>query len=983
MMLLPKLFIFFILFLTSLFIFNPLVDIAHASQSGTWQKTKDNMLNNHQFPAIASLPDGKALVIGSGTSNTTSAEIYDSSNDSWKTTKSLAQNMFASTLTILIDGKILVAGSGVSQAGTTTASSQIYNPTSDTWSLAGNMIRGRSLHQSVLLQNGRVLTTGGIAGSLNLSSAEIYNPSSNQWTSIPSMSNARYGHRANTMNDGRVLVTGGGTSTSYLKSVEIYNPTTNTWTQADPMLTQRFGHTATLLPNSKVLVVGGIGSNDPLTSTEIYDPTSGNWSSAAAMHEGRLYHTATLRHDGKILVAGGISKHTQGYTITNTTEIYDPATNTWTMGPSMTTPRSYHATIELTNENVLAVGGVSDINRIRNWNNSAEVLKPGGNPVPFLDLPWDYENTRSDLNRKKLTFSDAALEINSYFDHTYPLLGAGISEPFEFLNQITLYTGEKTTREPYSRHDGYDYGSYDAQLFDGDPVLPAAPGIAEYVYDSAGGNAIFIDHGNGYQTRYYHLQGTGLITKTTGVQIQVDRSTVIGKVGSTGNHTTGPHIHIGVFQDKNGDGNFNDNVPDGATDPFGWQSTEPDPWENYSFLQNGIQKKGNKSYYLWRHKIDGLRKELSSNGGVFTIGRTKLTFSDDLNLQGALLEVQSAPSVKASDSLVSIGSTIDVILKDPLGSLITILTKPMAIRINFSDADLSRFKPGTISIYSSTDRKTWTKEKSFVDFLNKEAAAEVDHLTYFALMGERIDTVAPATTAELNGTQGEENWFRSDTQVTLSAVDNEGGLGVNNTQYKINDEEWQSYSEPITVTAEGHHKIQYYSQDNDGNLENVKSVEFDIDKTTPEAKIQFDLDKQELIVSGIDNSGQTEITSEDISKKHEKVTISDNAGNELVIEDRERENGSRVSFSIFSLNYNGTSYSQDKNQFTVKYKADKNNEVKEFEQIFEIKDQEKIKFDYDPKKNKTMINHDKQKTEVDGVKILQLTTENGILKYSY
>src|SRR3989344_8806623 len=43
-------------------------------------------------------------------------------------------------------------------------------------------------------------------------------------------------------------------------------------------------------------------------------------------------------------------------------------------------------------------------------------------PPPFLELPWDYQTNN-------LTFNVAALTINSYFDHEYPLLSVGGNEP--------------------------------------------------------------------------------------------------------------------------------------------------------------------------------------------------------------------------------------------------------------------------------------------------------------------------------------------------------------------------------------------------------------------------------------------------------------------------------------------------------------------------------------------------------------------------
>jgi murein DD-endopeptidase MepM/ murein hydrolase activator NlpD len=603
-------------------------------------------------------------------------------------------------------------------------------------------------------------------------------------------------------------------------------------------------------------------------------------------------------------------------------------------------------------------------------------------PAPFLDLPWDYEG-----QEKK--FENVALKINSYFDHSYPLLGGGLGEPFEYLNQITTYENEDSDSKSYSRHDGYDYGTF-AGVKNGDPVLPAAPGVAEYVYDKAGGHAVFIDHGNGYQTRYYHLQDTGLITKTPGVKVPVDRSTIIGKVGSTGEHTTGPHIHIGVFQDKNGDGNFDDNIPDGATDPFGWQpdrdedEKDTDPWENYSFLQNGVQKTGNKSYYLWKKKLPGIKETVTTSGGTFKTGDVSLEIKPDTFTSPVSLNMHYAPSQKASDSVWSIGPVISVTAKNTLGDFVTLLTKPVKlIWLPFRESDLSRFKTGTFYLYSTKDGGVWKKEQQVDPFTPGNITATTSHFTYFAIMGERKDTTPPVTTIQLYGEQGQEDWFRTDVQVSLNPVDNEGSLGVNNTQYKIDDEDWQPYSAPFSITEEGHHKIQYYSQDNDGNLEDVKTIGFDIDKTAPEAKIQFDLTEQELVISGVDSSGQTNITITSLSKSLEQVLITDKAGNTLLIEDTDKVHGPNSVLSLQTLSYNDETFLMDKNKFSIEYQEGKTGEIKSLVQVFEIKGQVKVKLDYDPKKNKTTIIQDKQKADSDGMKLLQITTDKGILKYSY
>ena len=52
------------------------------------------------------------------------------------------------------------------------------------------------------------------------------------------------------------------------------------------------------------------------------------------------------------------------------------------------------------------------------------------------------------------------------------------------------------------------------------------------------GNCVFIDHGNGYETRYAHMSE---LTVETGEVLE--QSQVVGYAGSTGN-STGPHLHF-------------------------------------------------------------------------------------------------------------------------------------------------------------------------------------------------------------------------------------------------------------------------------------------------------------------------------------------------------------------------------------------------------------------------------------------------------
>ena len=84
------------------------------------------------------------------------------------------------------------------------------------------------------------------------------------------------------------------------------------------MTDSRYLHTASVLPNGKVLVAGGSLSAS-WRSTELYDPATGTWTPTGNMTAIRSEHTASVLPNGKVLVAGGLSLGGG-----RTAELYDP-----------------------------------------------------------------------------------------------------------------------------------------------------------------------------------------------------------------------------------------------------------------------------------------------------------------------------------------------------------------------------------------------------------------------------------------------------------------------------------------------------------------------------------------------------------------------------------------------------------------------------------------------------------------------------------
>ena len=175
-----------------------------------------------------------------------------------------------------------------------------------------------------------------------------------------------------------VAVNGSTTITAKLNGVTSIIPANITVTGiVIPTLglaTPRWDHTANLLPVSgvaaeMVLVAGGYTGGSPfaaIDSSELYDPSTDRWTVTGRLNIARGDHASTRLQNGQILVTGGAD----GTVDITSCELYDPNTGLWTVTGNLLESHSYHTATLLTDGTVLVVGGGMNLN-------STELYDPG------------------------------------------------------------------------------------------------------------------------------------------------------------------------------------------------------------------------------------------------------------------------------------------------------------------------------------------------------------------------------------------------------------------------------------------------------------------------------------------------------------------------------------------------------------------------------------------------------------------------------
>ena len=275
--------------------------------------------------------------------------------EAWMRTAPLVTPRAKTCAVLLQDGRVLMTG-GVDAILAPLSSSEFFG-SDGTFTSGPVLTAARSQHTCTVLNDGRVLVSGGRDNSGPLSSAEIFDPSSNTFRPSGDLVEARFGQTASLLADGRVLLAGGQDGSGPKSTLELFDPVANTFRASESVLASpRSGHAALVYPTGLVLIAGGTDGSVSLASVDVYDPLSDTTFIGPALTTGRTGLSATLLADNRILVVGG----NDGQSDLACTEVYDPNMGVFQLTGSLETSRSGHLAILLPgNNDVLIAGGVS------------------------------------------------------------------------------------------------------------------------------------------------------------------------------------------------------------------------------------------------------------------------------------------------------------------------------------------------------------------------------------------------------------------------------------------------------------------------------------------------------------------------------------------------------------------------------------------------------------------------------------------------
>jgi N-acetylneuraminic acid mutarotase len=261
---------------------------------------------------------------------------------------------------VTVNGTIYAIGSNFTA---NLAFNYMYDPFSDTWtSKTPPPITGGTY--TITAYQGKIYAFGGnTVNNQTITSTLVYDCSTDSWTAKSAMPTPRLQMQSNLVNNKIYLIGGTSTKRSQTATVNIneaYNPLNDSWTEMASSPVPITMYTSAVFEN-KIYLFGGFTTSSVSDKTQIYDTATNTWSLGEQVSAissptwlGGMSAAATtgLFAPARIYLIGGSSN----FQTRNLTQIYDPIEDNWTTGAPMPAPRA-DTVIANINDTLYVIGG--------------------------------------------------------------------------------------------------------------------------------------------------------------------------------------------------------------------------------------------------------------------------------------------------------------------------------------------------------------------------------------------------------------------------------------------------------------------------------------------------------------------------------------------------------------------------------------------------------------------------------------------------
>ncbi len=246
--------------------------------------------------------------------------------------------------------------------GGVVSTNEVYDPAANNWTLEAPMPTPRQGF-AIATYKDKIYCIGGstqAGGTVGVNQA--YDPATNTWQTEASMPYAETNLQANVVDDKIYCVGGFYASGIGSRANQVYDPANNTWSENAPIPTSTFEY-ASATCNGKIYVINGVDwySMYGLDLNQIYNPQNNTWNLGAKPPHPLVNSDGIVDIDGIYAGAAttGVMAPERIYAIGSYTQIYNPMTNSWSLGEGISPSRDGFAVVNV-NDQLYIMGGVID-----------------------------------------------------------------------------------------------------------------------------------------------------------------------------------------------------------------------------------------------------------------------------------------------------------------------------------------------------------------------------------------------------------------------------------------------------------------------------------------------------------------------------------------------------------------------------------------------------------------------------------------------